>query len=187
MKFMEIETKYNASEISLAKFNEFCQAQPGERKYLVASGWDYFYDSTRTEGFARHRVGVDFNQLTYKRKTTAKNNFIRQEDNLNLMPPVTVSQVASFLNKFGYTLNKSIFKNCFIYQYDRHTAVYYVIYDDTLKEVGRYIEIEMSEDYSWKSEQEAWDALTNLEREFKELGLSAQGRMKKSLYEIVCE
>lgn len=183
---MEIETKYRADEIDLSSFMAYCQER-GPDKYIMASGWDHFFDSSKIEGFARHRVGADFNQLTYKRKTTDKNNYVRQEDNLDLLPSVTAAQVTSFLGKFGYKHNKSIFKNCFIYKYPTSTLVYYAIYSESLKEIGRFIEIEMAEDYAWTSENQAWQALLEIEKNCWSIGLSPQGRMKKSLYELVCE
>lgn len=186
MKFIEMEFKYRADDITLDQFSEYCESA-GTYKHITASGWDYFYDSTRTEGFARHRVGSDFNQLTYKRKTTDANNYVRQEDNLDLSPGVSVSQVSSFLHKFGYKHNTAIFKNCFIYKYDTYTLVYYCIYDTNLKQVGKFIEIEMSEDYPWSSEEQAWEQLIQVEKACKAIGLSPQCRMRKSLYELVTQ
>lgn len=186
MKFLEVETKYRADDIALDEFMQYCQLQSPD-DYLVASGWDHFYDCSRADGFARHRVGPSFNQLTYKRKTTDANNYVRAEDNLDLLQSVTVAQVASFLAKFDYQHNRSIFKNCFIFKYAAYTAVFYVIYDETIKEIGRFIEIEMREDRVWASEDEAWQELLRIEKSFGRLGLKPQGRMKKSLYELVTE
>lgn len=183
MTGLEVEFKYRADDIKLDDFMEHCKA--GE--HILASGWDHFYDASKMDGFARHRIGADFNQLTYKRKTTDKNNYIREEDNLDLYPAMSRKQVASFLGKFGYTLNRSIFKNCFIYKFPRHTLVYYIIYSEALDEIGRFIEIEMAEDHAWDSENHAWTELLAVESDFKNLGLTPQARMKKSLYELVCE
>lgn len=181
---IEVETKYRADEIALNEFTSYCESLK-PLKNIIASGWDHFYDKNGTEGFARHRIGPDFNQLTFKRKTTEANNFIRDEDNLDLLQPVSIKQVASFLSKFGYKHNTSIYKNCFIYKYPTYTMVFYVIYDEKIKEIGRFIEIEMSEESLWNDETEAWEALIEIEKGCKGLGLSARGRMKKSLYELV--
>lgn len=182
---LEIEFKYRADDIFLDSFIEHCSDKKPVDK-LTASGWDHFYSGTKLEGFARHRIGPDFNQLTYKRKTTDKNNYIREEDNLGLLKNVETHQVASFLGKFGYAHEKSIFKNCFIFTYPTYTMVYYVIYSKALKEIGRFIEIEMAEDHVWESEEQAWAAMLEVEKEYKGMGLTPQGRMKKSLYELVC-
>lgn len=186
-QFLEIETKYNAADMTLTSFTEFCKSRKPD-KFVQASGWDHFYASEADkQQFGRHRVGADFNQLTVKTKTAPKNNFIRQEDNLDFKEAISEERVKSFFAKFGYGHIKSIFKNCFIYKYPLYTLVYYVIYTVDMEEIGRYMEIEMSEDHPWHSAPAAWDALVRLERECKPLGVSAQGRIRKSLYEIVCE
>lgn len=186
MKFKEIEFKYNADDVPLTEFKRFC-IDMDNCKVIEAAGYDHFYASNRTEGFARHRIGPDLNQLTFKRKTAQKNNFIRDEDNLGLTKETTEAQVSSFLGKFGYEFKKSIFKTCFVYKYSMYTLVYYILSDVQLKEIGRYIEIELEESIPWTSENSAWNTLTDLEKQCKPLGLSPQGRIKKSLYEIVCE
>ena len=182
----EIETKYRADEISLADFTKTCLARkPQDHK--LASGWDHFYDSRVIPGFFRHRIGPDFNQMTLKIKTSAHNNYIRTEHNAGLTKDMTVRQIEAMLKDLTFKHNKSIYKNCFIYKYLDHTVVFYVIYDEANKQIGRFIEIEMAEDQPWVSEHEAWDNLVNIEKEFKDLGLTARGRMRRSLYELVCE
>lgn len=186
MKYLEIETKYRADDINLDRFVDFC-TEKGPSEHVMASGWDHFYRNDRFLGFARHRIGPDFNQLTYKRKTSEKDNFIREEDNLDLAMYTSRPQIESFLGKMGHKHARSIFKNCFIYKFPLYTMVYYVIYNESIREIGRFIEIEMKEDHSWKSADVAWEALVELERECKPLGIIAQARMRKSLYELVCE
>lgn len=181
----EIEFKYRADDNSLADFMTACESKH-PLQHIIAAGWDHFYDNIKTDGFARHRIGPNFNQLTFKRKTSDTNNYVRDEDNLDLLQAVTSKQVASFMSKFEFQHNKSIYKNCFIYKFHDHTVVFYVIYDETIKEIGRFIEIEMSEEPIWATEEDAWDALVNIEKDWKHLGLNARSRMKKSLYEIVC-
>lgn len=185
-QFIEVEFKYNAADMTLTQFTHFCKSTKFF-EYVQASGYDHFYASeTDKRQFGRHRVGASFNQLTVKAKTSPKNNFIREEDNLDFAEAISEERVKSFFGKFGYEHKKSIFKNCFIYKYPLYTLVYYVIYTVDMEEIGRFVEIEMSEDHDWKSEDEAWNALLALEKQCKPLGVSAQGRIRKSLYEIVC-
>lgn len=186
MKYMEIESKYNAQDLCLTDFSAFCESQ-GAQNHIIASGWDHFYSTPKVQGFARHRIGPNFNQLTYKRKTSGSNNFIREEDNIDLLVHTTRDQVQSFMNKLSYKHNKSIYKNCFIYKFPKHTLVYYVIYDESIHEIGRFIEIEMSEDHPWESEAQAWNSLVEIEKTCKPIGIVPQARMRRSLYEIVCE
>lgn len=184
MKYREIEFKYNASDISLKDFNKFCKDRKPE-KFIEVGGYDYFYKTTGNNGgFCRHRVGADSNQLTFKRKTTSGNNFIRTEHNIDLVNLVSVDQIAALCKEFGYEPAAALFKNCFIYVYDFYILVYYIVYDTGMKELGRFVEIEMKEDHTWTSETEAWDALTAMERICKPLGLSSQARIRKSLFEM---
>lgn len=184
MEFKEIEFKYKAAEISFSSFTEFC-ASRGDSTFIQAAGYDYFYASTKDgDSFARHRVGPDMNQLTFKRKTTDKNNFVRAEHNIDLQQEVSTEQIAALCSEFGYEFRKRIFKNVFIYLFDRYNFVFYICYDDEMNELGRFIEIEMSEEHDWGEEKNAWEALLALEQDFKRLGITAQKRMKNSLFEL---
>lgn len=184
MKSLEIETKYKADEIDLEKFHEFCKdRQP--RNYLFASGYDHFYQSkTDPDAFCRHRTGPDIQQLTFKRKHTSDNNFVRTEHNLDLTPGVRSPVVGPMCAEFGYAYNTSIFKTCFIYYYEQYVLVYYVCFDPNMKELGRFVEIEMAEEHRWNSQEDAWKSLQVIEKLCKPLGLTAQGRVKRSLYEM---
>jgi adenylate cyclase class IV len=186
MKFLEIEFKYNADDVKLDDFVKFCLTHnPGEHKKITASGFDHFYDNTEDpDAFGRLRVGPDVNQLTFKRKTQDANNFIRTEHNIDLAGHTARDQIDAFLGEFGYKYNMSLFKNCFVYIYDTYTFVYYICYDVAMKELGRFIEIEMSEEHSWVNETEAYNHLLVLEKLMKSLGISPQNRIKRSLYEL---
>lgn len=185
MDYSEVEFKYKADGISLSRFTEYVASRP-DSKFKLASGYDHFYSSPADpDSFCRHRVGAEFNQLTFKRKTTGKNNFIRTEHNLGLDKSVSEDQVWKLCEEFGYAQDATIYKNCFIYSFPDHTMVYYVIYTEDMYEIGRFIEIEVSEDIDWGSEEAAWDRLVELEAGCKGLDLTPQKRLKKSLYEMV--
>ncbi len=186
MKFKEIEFKYRADNITLSAFTVFCLARsPGALKIVEASGFDHFYGNTKDpEAFCRHRIGSDFNQLTFKRKTTGGNNFVRTEHNIDLMPKMSRDQIEAVCGEFGYKYNVSVFKTCFVYFYEWIVLSYYVCYDKDLKELGRFMEIEANEDHPWASEQEAWDAVVVMEKLCKSLGLTPQMRVKRSLFEL---
>lgn len=184
MTFSEVEFKYKAEDISLSAFKEFCLAR-SPLKAVEASGFDHFYASNAGDSsFCRHRVGADTNQLTFKRKTVETNCFIRTEHNIDLAPPVSLPQVAALCEEFGYSYNTSIFKNCFVYKYDWHMIAYYICYDVDMRELGRFVEIEMSEEYDWKNEKEAYSQLIILEKTCKSLGLGPQSRVKQSLFDM---
>ena len=183
INFCEVEFKYRAEGITLSKFTEFCESL-NPKKIIVAAGYDYFYQKKGDDSsFCRHRLGPDSNQLTFKRKTTDSNNFIRTEHNLDLRG-VSKEQIRAFLADMSYDYNLSLYKNCFVYRYDWYTFVYYICYDLEMKEVGRFVEIEMSEEHDWADEADAWNELIVLEKIGKVIGLSPQARVKRSLFEL---
>lgn len=183
INYKEIELKYRADDIPLTAFLKFAKDRsPVDSLYV--SGYDHFFsDTAGSESFVRHRVGHNFNQLTFKAKTVPGNNFIRRETNITLGKDVSLEAAQQLCKDFGYEFNRSIFKTVFVYEYPRYVLSYYVVYTPDLQELGRFMEIEMSEQYPWKTEQEAWGELVALEAEAKVLGVTAQARMKKSLYE----
>lgn len=184
MKFTEVEFKYNAKDIKLSDFCKFCSAH-GTHTNIIASGHDHFYEKdSDQDSFCRLRSGADLHQLTFKRKTQDTNNFVRTEHNIDLLRSTTKEQIDALCSEFGYKYNTLIFKNCFVYKYDTYTFVYYVCYDNDMKEVGRFIEIEMSEEHSWTNEAEAYNHLLVLEKLMKPLGISPQARVKRSLFEL---
>lgn len=184
-KYLEIEFKYSAKNISLQSFSEFVSTLKGPFKYKEASGYDYFYDDPQDEdGFYRLRIGHDIRQITYKHKTKEVNNYVRDEHNLNLVKSMTFDAMVAYVASLGYTFNNKIFKSCFIYEFETYTLVYYVCSDSNISELGRFIEIEMKEDYPWSSQMDAWNELVALERICKPLGVSPQARVKRSLFEL---
>lgn len=184
MKYKEVEFKYNAENIKLSDFIQFCLKR-NPLKIVEASGYDYFYENSKSDNsFCRHRIGPDMNQLTFKRKTSNINNQIRTEHNIDLVDEVSTDQVKALCEEFNYKYNMSIFKNCFIYVYDYYTLVYYICYDKDMKELGRFLEIEAKEDHAWDTEQSAWDAIAVIEKFSKSLGIAPQGRIKRSLFEL---
>ena len=184
MQSLEIETKYNADGISLTEFHVFCkERQP--KSYLFASGFDHFFQKkTDPDAFCRHRTGPDINQLTFKRKHTAGNNFIRTEHNLDMQPNASQELVTKLCGEFGYEYNTSLFKTCFIYRFQEYTLVYYICFDPEMKELGRFVEIEMSEEHRWTCQDDAWRSLQVIEKLCKPLGLATQKRVKRCLYEM---
>ncbi len=182
-EFKEVEFKYEA-QIPLKTFVDYCEAKAPVRSQRT-SGYDHFYGKTSDSNvFCRHRVSDGWNELTFKRKLNTNDNFIRDETNLQLHVSAGIRQVSSLLKEFGYEYNTTIFKNCFIYQFDTYNLVFYVIYDEDLQEKGRFIEIEAREDYPWNSVSDAWSNIVAIEKTSKELKLSANNRTKLSLWEM---
>lgn len=183
---LEVEFKYSAENISLSLFTKFCKNRK-PKKELTISGYDYFYaNSKEPESFFRHRQSHETNEVTLKRKVVENNNYVRVEHNIHLHPKMMTKEgVTKFLSDISYHYDYTIFKNCFIFKYDLYTLVYYVCYDVDMKELGRFIEIEMSEKHAWTSQEETYNELVIMEKICsKDLGISAQARIKRSLWEM---
>ncbi len=189
VEFIEIETKYNAKDISLFDFRVANLTVLGPAyntpKHATIGSYDHYAHSDGPEQL-RHRDGPD-PQLTAKAKTSETNNFRRREANVHLAPGVdqtaTVNELCSIL---GLTKRFSLYKDSEIFWYDRFNTVYYVIYEDATKtkELARYIEIEMSETHPWESEEQAWQELQAIERHLSTIGITPQRRVRKSLFEL---
>lgn len=178
----ELEYKYRADNVLLEDFRRFC-ASLGDSEHVEAAGYDYFFADPKRDGdFLRHRIGPEFNQLTLKRKLD-DNNVLRNEYNIMLAQDTQVSQVDALAHSFGFEFNRRIYKNVFVYKYDKYTVCFYACYDDNLKELGRFVEIEMAEEYPWQSKEEATKLLQILEDKVGVLGITYKNRMRKSLFE----
>lgn len=183
-KNQEIEFKYDADKISLTKFKQFCESRH-PTSFLEVSGFDHFYENTKDKvSFCRHRKGALTNQLTFKRKLSDTNNFVRTEHNLDLDLNVKEDTVTALCSEFGYEYNTSVFKTCFIYFYEFYSLVIYFCYDKEMKGLGKFFEIELKEGHDFGGENQALGELTLVEKLCKPLGISAQSRIKKSLYEM---
>lgn len=183
-KGKEIEFKYDANTMDFKTFTTVCE-EKSPNKLLITSGFDHFYGHTsKKTSFYRYRTGNDINQLTFKRKMTASDNFIRVEHNMNLSAHSNKEQVDELCRELGYRYNTSLFKTCFIYVYDKHIAVMYICYNTKMQEIGRFFELEVNEDIEWKSVDEAWNYLLQVEEDYRALGISEEARIKLSLWEM---
>lgn len=183
MRNTEIEFKYSAADLSLIKFRKFC-IKRGPIKSIDVTGVDHFFSHTdERDSFYRHRLSPSDNQLTFKRKTNTT-NYIRIEHNIDLAPSVSEQAVKDLVALSGYRYNSTIVKNSFVYLFDYYSLVYYICYTEDMKELGRFIEIEMKEDYDWTSEEDAFGELVTLERLCNSLGTSAKTRISESLFEL---
>jgi len=126
--------------------------------------------------------------VTWKYKPSgAKNNIKRKEHNWDI-GKTAKKTIIEQIQDSGATFNFSIVKNCHIYKFDDATLVFYTVYDTTdgePKKQDSFIEIEVCEDKiaGWTEEQ-AWDVIKKYEKALAPLGISAQRRMDKSLFEI---
>jgi adenylate cyclase class IV len=177
-EFQELEYKFKADNVKLQDFVALMESlQPTEK--LDISSWDHYY-TNNNEDFVRFRES-DTPELTKKVKVSSNNNWDRIEVDIPLDPSrVKESTVAKFLELEGYKPNFKIYKNCFIYWLDKVNFVYYIVFDPNMKELGRFIEVEITKNELGGTVEVLKDAASVLEA----LGLNLQNRLKKSLFEM---
>lgn len=185
--YSEIETKYNASEISVVEFYGACVLSPDfdPKDRTDVSSYDHYY--TRGNKAIRYRAGK-MPQLTVKEKTTRSNNVHRIETNIDISNHTNKADIDQFCSTLGFEPDFTIFKDSTIVWYEKFNTVYYIVYTDEhrTKELGRFIEIELKEKHPWKSYEEASQYLTDIETSLNKIlpGINAKARLKKSLYEM---
>jgi len=188
IKIMELELKYFADDISLAKFQTLAE-ELNYKKLLVVGGLDTYYtapDILKDTGieFLRYRHGLT-PELTFKIKTNQNNNNSRIEVDLPLSKKITKFIINKFVNMLGFKENFEIYKECYIYFYDKIDIVYYTVRDkEEGKVLAKFIEIEARKDAKFTSEEEAWKLVKEMEQNMNVLGISPQNRLKRSMWEI---
>lgn len=191
IKVHELEFKYKADHVKLAKFQEFAEeAKP--KKILYVGSYDTYYSPVDKASpfiskgleFVRYRQGTS-PELTIKIKLNENNNNSRIEIDLPLSKKVTKYIVEKFLSWFGFKENFEVFKECYIYFYDKIDIVYYIVRDkEEGKQLACFIEIEARKDAKFDSADEAWQLVKEMEQKMNIFNISAANRMKRSMWEI---
>lgn len=182
--FLEIETKYDADGIDRLAFKTLMQSlRP--KTFLYVEGTDVYYVKQEND-FLRYRMAAEHlddkrSELTFKKKSTDKNNNIRTEVNLRI-DMNDPELVAAFCEGLGYKRNFSVYKMCDIYFFDDANLVYYDVTSDSGKPQS-FVEIEASEDIGLSVDQ-AWEIVQKYEKLLSPLGINAQKRKKLSLFEM---
>lgn len=193
-EFTEFETKYRTEPHQLIKFKQLMNAAPEEKKLLYVEGPDYYYVKPGfDDAFARYRkpaYGLDGGrcEVTIKVKPKgAKNNIIRKELNWRV-DNTPQESVEEGLELLGFKFNFSIYKTCQIYFFQDATVVFYTVYDITEgapSKTDTFIEIEVKEEgLSDMTENAAWAVIEKYEKLLAPLELSAQKRLRRSLFEM---
>lgn len=184
-KFTEFETKYKISDGN-AQY-DFKRLMEDEYKLscLYVQSDDLYY--VKGDEFLRYRFSDDKKvkraELTYKAKKKNADNIIRKEVNLRV-DPSDYKTVDAFCETLDFKRNFSIHKSCHIYKSDEATLVFYTVWDED-KNMTHFIEIEVDEDLIPKlTEEEAWDIIRKWEKVLEPIGIKAQNRLKKSLFEM---
>jgi len=194
-KLTEFETKYRVEGHLLTEFKRIVDRLPNVKKngFIYVEGPDYYFTNGKGDSFIRYRRpshGLDNGraEVTVKIKPDgAKNNIKRQE--VNIRVDVTPEDaVREFVKLMGYKPNFNIFKTCHIYNLDDATLVFYNVYDETDGKVTKedvFVEIEIDEHLvSTLTQEEAMAIISKYEKILEPIGLSAQKRLRKSLFEM---
>lgn len=140
--YRELEFKYNANNIDLIKFMQLME-EIGYVKTIDASSWDVYYYNENNSTFLRHRLSNENPELTVKIKIKQTNNHDRIELDLPLNAKLaTEDLVKNWCLANGYEKDFKIYKSCFIYWFNEVNCVYYIVYNENMTELDRYIEIE---------------------------------------------
>lgn len=184
-EFQELEFKYKADEVKLTDFEKVMDNLMLSKK-LDISSWDIYY-TKEEDDFLRFRNGAT-PELTKKKKVKNSNNWVRVECDLPLDPKrINEATVDQFADMEGYKRNFKIFKSCFIRWTEEVNYVYYLVFDENMRELGRFIEVEINKEkipYLIKEGKDPQAILKKSEELLLGLGISPQNRMKKSLFEL---
>jgi hypothetical protein len=201
---VEFETKYRVKDHLLIEFKQILETHLELQDFIYVEGPDCFFDYPESwfatmpqwdpEGtFIRYRkpsFGLDKGrrQVTWKYKPkNSKDNVQRKEYNWDIgKTPEKV--VLEQLKESGAIFNASIVKNCHIYKFPDATLTFYTVYDTTYgqpKEADYFVEIEVDEDTIKDMTVDlAWAVIEKYEKVLAPIGISAQKRLKKSLYQM---
>ena len=184
-EFKELEHKYKADHIKLTDFIKLMVSMnPKIRKDV--SSWDYYYTNNANDNeFLRFRES-DNPELTIKRKVKDSNNWQRIEVDLPLdSDRIKLSKVETFASLLNYSENFRIYKTCFIFWLENVNYVYYIVYNENMKEVGRFLEVEVNKDKVPElGIDKAVEELKQASLKLEKFEISSQNRLKLSLFEM---
>ena len=182
--YKEIEYKYDAKSINLKSFSNLMEVLK-YKKYVSVSSYDHFFtkDIHNPDDFIRYRFNDTTQELTLKKKTCDFNNNNRIEINLDIKE-LDKKKIKTFLEMIGYSYRFQIYKTCFIYIFDKVIVSYYIVYNENINELGRFIEIEADEKYNWKNDSEAFEKINEFEKLLYSLNITSSDRLTESLFEM---
>lgn len=182
--FVEFEVKYRVEDPKLLwDFKHLVERQLGRKQCIYIQSDDIYYVKTADE-FIRYRFSESDAraELTIKRKISDKNNIIREETNLRV-DGNSFDLVENFIKQLGFSFNFRINKQCHIYHGEDATLVFYSVRDLENDKLSHFIEIEVTEGAGF-TEDESWAIIKKYETALAPLGVTAQKRLRKSLFEM---
>ena len=188
-RLTEFETKYNSDIAHLSQFKSIVEALPDPLNFTYAEGPDTYL--TKPDGsFGRYRVAkypsdTKYAQWTLKLKPAgAKNNISRLEYNWRV-DGTPGQEILDGAAAMGFTFNFRITKQCHIYEFKDATLVFYSVREDGVVKEDYYVEIEITEDTIHElTEEQAWEIIRKYEKALEPIGVNAQKRLRRSLFEM---
>ena len=188
-RFTEFETKYTSDIAHLSQFKSIVEKLPDLIEFIYAEGPDTYF--TKSDGsFGRYRAakyphGTTYAQWTLKIKPVgAKNNISRLEYNWRV-DGTPAQEIVDGALWMGFTYNFKISKSCHIYRYPDATLVFYSVKEDGSSKEDYFMEIEITEETVHElTEDQAWDIIRKYEKVLEPVGVTAQKRMRRSLFEL---
>jgi len=199
--FKEIEFKYYAHDIPRKKFDKVITGLPegtikGDLMLLAEAdngkhSIDHYFTAPDSARFMRWREGQDKNnnkswELTSKYKMTEKNNNVRSEVNIPVnAKDMNIKKAKEFSSHHGLEYDFSIKKDVQIYwMNDPVVLSHYTTFDMEGNVLHTFMEIEADEKHEWESEEQALEVISSWEKKLSDLGITAQNRIKRSLFEF---
>lgn len=194
IEHLEFESKYRVEDYLLIEFKKLMNSIQEEKKFIYVEGPDTYYTHPNLDnGFGRYRkpsYGLDNgrSEFTVKVKPSgAKNNILREEVNWRV-DGTSEESIDRLVSILGFKFNFSIYKSCQIFKFEDATLVFYTVYDTTDGQPSKadsFLEIEVCEEkIKTLTEKEAYSIIAKWEAVLAPLGIKANNRLKKSLYEI---
>lgn len=182
--FTEFETKYKVEEPVLHKFKALLEGNSALEAFLYVEGYDYYYTNSENSFIRYRKADHDLNplaEITIKAKREEKHNVNRMEVNLKVCQD-SHKEVEAFANFMDHHYNFKIWKSCHIYKLRDADVVFYTVRDDE-GNLTNFIEIEVKF-FSGLTEESAWGIIRKYELILNPIGVNAQKRLKKSLFEM---
>lgn len=188
-RFTEFETKYSSDIAHLSQFKTIVENLPGLLEFIYCEGPDTYF--TKSDGsFGRYRAakyphGTNYAQWTLKIKPAgAKNNFSRLEYNWRV-DGTPAQEITDGATSMGFSFNFKISKACQIYKFSDATLVFYSVKEEGSNKDDYFMEIEITEETVHElTEEEAWSIIRKYEKILEPVGVTAQKRMRRSLFEM---
>lgn len=186
MEFVEFETKYRVEGDLVYDFKRLIEEKYSDfEEFIYVQSDDIYY--VKGNDFLRYRFSNSKKdkraELTFKKKTEKENNIIRKEVNLRVdhNDKDTVEAMAESL---GFKRNFRISKIVHLYRFKDATLPFYSVIDEDGK-IDHFMEVEVNEDLIPSlTPDDAWDIIKKYEQILAPVGITAQKRLKKSLFEM---